>query len=249
MSSLDGFLEPLRAKLDRSGHLAGDDWGALSALPLIFRDVPAGREIVRAGERSDRCSILIAGFACRSKILRDGSRQILSVYMPGDFLDLNSLISRSFDCNVQMLTPGKTSAVPCDALLKLLDARPRLQRAIWTQTAIEASIFGEWVANVGRRDAQARIAHLLCEFAVRLRTAGLPAGNGLDLPMTQAQIADATGLTTVHVNRVLQKFRRWGLIKRDSKFASIEDWEGLVEAADFEPHYLGVEWMGSPLIR
>jgi CRP-like cAMP-binding protein len=116
--------------------------------------------------------------------------------------------------------------------------RPALRLAVWIETLIDASIFREWVVNVGRRDSRARLAHLLCELALRLDWNGADKGGGFDFPLTQEQLADATGLTAVHTNRTLQSLRRDGLIQLTGGNLQVLDWEGLREAGDFEELYL-----------
>ena len=110
---------------------------------------------------------------------------------------------------------------------------------MWFDTLVDGSIFREWIANVGRRDAQTRIAHLLCEFSLRLKVAGLGEANEYELPMTQDQLADCTGLTSVHVNRTLKNLEAKRLIeRRSSRTVTIGDWKKLAEAGDFDSNYL-----------
>ncbi|HEX2764146.1 MAG TPA: Crp/Fnr family transcriptional regulator [Allosphingosinicella sp.] len=123
-------------------------------------------------------------------------------------------------------------------LQSLALARPGVARALWIDTLIDSSIFREWVVNVGRRDTRARIAHLLCEFALRLQAVGIGDGRRYELPMTQEQLADAVGLTSVHVNRVLRQLGEEGLISRDRRTLVLEDWQRLRQVGDFNERYL-----------
>src|SRR6185437_11568144 len=141
------------------------------------------------------------------------------------------------DHNVQSLNRSEVAIIPRSALLELADARPNLRTAMWADTLIDSAIVREWVVNVGRRDSRARIAHLLCEIAVRLRNAGTN-GDMFDFPITQEQLADATGLTPVHTNRTLQALRRDELIQLTSGSLKILNWKALREAADFDELYL-----------
>ena len=104
--------------------------------------------------------------------------------------------------------------------------------------SFDGSIFREWVLNIGRRDARSRIAHLLCEFAYRLSTHDLTPSGVYELPITQEQLADATGLTAVHVNRVLKSLQAEGLIDRNRRIVSFPNWQALRDVADFNPRYL-----------
>ena len=129
--------------------------------------------------------------------------------------------------------------IPRQAVVRLTLDRPKIGHAMWIDTLVDGSIFREWIANVGRRDARMRVAHLLCEFALRLKSAGLGDETGYELPMTQEQLADSTGLTPVHVNRTLKALEREGLIARASARAiDIGDWRKLADAGDFDSNYL-----------
>jgi CRP-like cAMP-binding protein len=224
-------------RLGAADILSADDIQAFRNLPFQIRSVEAGSYVSRQCAASDSFYALLSGFAYRGKILRNGSQQIVSIYLPGDFVDPSSLLTGVALANVQMLTSGKLASVSAAALKRLLDDRPRLQRALWHQTISEASISAEWLANLGRRDAQGRVAHLICEFAARLNAAGDDVDE-ISLPMTQAQIADATGLTPVHVNRVVQKLRREEVLRSNRRSLTVQDWKRLREIAEFDPLYL-----------
>lgn len=199
-----------------------------------------GREayLAREGEPTKVCSLLLDGLAFRQKLVSDGSRQIISFHIPGEFLDLQNCLLKIADHNVQALSRCSVAIVNKDVLLQLIAERPAVRRAIWLDSLIDAAIFREWVVNVGRRDARRRIAHLLCELAARLKAAGQDDGRMYDFPITQEQIADATGLTAVHTNRTLQTLRRSGLINLSASKLNILDWDALAEAGDFSERYL-----------
>jgi CRP-like cAMP-binding protein len=234
----DRALTPLLIKMARAGSLSEADKRAFLDLPFVMKPVEAGASIVEEGSRSHTCSALVSGFAYRHRMLTNGGRQIISVHVPGDFPDLQSGLLGVASHSIRMLTPGRLATIPAADLQRLAVERPAIQAALWRETLIDVSICGEWVANIGRRDARARIAHLICEFAARLRAAGLLEGDTYELPMTQEQIADATGLTTVHVNRTLQTMRRDGLIKSNGRAIRVGDWKNLAAAGDFHPAYL-----------
>jgi len=182
--------------------------------------------------------VLLKGFAYRQKLVTDGARQIISFHIPGEFIDLQNAVLDVSDHNVQCLTRAQLAVVPKAALLDIMAARPAVRRAIWLETLIDASIFREWVVNVGRRDARTRIAHLLCELIVRLRNSGEAERSVWQFPITQEQIADATGLTPVHTNRTLQSLRRDGLITLSGGELSVLDWDRLAETGDFNERFL-----------
>jgi CRP-like cAMP-binding protein len=231
-------LNPMLRKLERRGRLAQADRDALLALPHHVRRVAAGAHLVRDGDRPDHCCALLSGFAFRHKITGDGGRQIMAIHMEGDFLDLQNALLPVSDHNVQVLTDAEIVFVPRDAIRELALAHPAIALALWIDTLVDASIFREWVVNVGRRDARARIAHMLCEFSVRLEAAGLASDHRYELPMTQEQLADAVGLTSVHVNRILRQLGEQGLISRNRRAIVIEDWPRMRDVGDFNDRYL-----------
>jgi CRP-like cAMP-binding protein len=231
-------LDPLLTKLQTRGTFLPAEQAAVLALPFFERTIEAGHYVVREGDEPQRSCLLLSGLAYRQKLSGSGGRQIMSIHMRGDLIDLqNSLLGRA-DHNVQMLTSGSLALIPVDAIRTVAFAFPAVGMAMWHETLVDGSIFREWILNVGRRDARTRIAHLLCEFAVRMEAADLGGQTGYELPMTQEQIADATGLTAVHVNRMLQGLTRDGLITRTKRKVAIEDWQKLARVGDFNDGYL-----------
>lgn len=233
----DAFAAFIR-KLERLAKLDEADHRALSALSFSVRVARTGQYLVREREVATTCCILLTGYACRHKTTSDGGRQIVSFHIPGDILDLQHLLFSLADHNLQTITEATYAVVPAAELRSVVKARPAIAEALWRDSLIDASVFREWVLNVGRRDAKARIAHMLCEFAARREIAGLGSPERFELPMTQEQIADATGLTPVHVNRTLAVLAAEGLIARDKRQVEIADWGKMRKAADFDPIYL-----------
>jgi CRP-like cAMP-binding protein len=241
---LDGMERALR-RLESRAPLSDGAKAAILALPFVFRTYEPASYIVREGEPPVHCGLLLSGFAYRHKLTGDGGRQILAVHMPGEFLDLQNSFLGVADHNVQTLTRVEVANIPFAALEGLATEHPDVGRAMWIDTLIDSAIFREWLVNVGRRDSLSRMAHLLCEFALRLETAGLSKDRRYELPMTQEQLADCTGLTPVHVNRVLKELGRLGLIERNKRDVAITDWTGLREVGDFSARYLHME-VGGP---
>jgi CRP-like cAMP-binding protein len=218
--------------------LKPEDRNALLKLPFTRKAFSKEAYIVREGQRATDCALLLRGFAYRQKLLGDGSRQIISIHIPSEFVDLQNGLLGVADHNVQSLDRCEVAVVPRAAVLEMVNAYPALRMAMWIDTLIDASIFREWVVNVGRRDARTRIAHLLCELAFRLEKIGAGHAGTFDFPLTQEQLADCTGLTAVHTNRTLQSLRKDGLIQLGAKSLSILDWEGLQAVGDFDELYL-----------
>ena len=230
-------LALLVRRWSKFGALSQDDEEAILALPYAHKKFAKGAYMVREGQRTSESSLMIRGLAFRQKTLSNGARQIISFHIPGEFVDLQNGLLGVADHNVQSLEGSETAIIPQAALFELSAQRPAIRLAMWTDTLIDASIFREWVVNVGRRDSRTRIAHLLYELAFRLR--GIGQGDDLfDFPITQEQLADATGLTPVHTNRTLQALRKDGLIQLSARSLKILDWEGLKSAADFDELYL-----------
>ncbi|HYW17349.1 MAG TPA: Crp/Fnr family transcriptional regulator [Allosphingosinicella sp.] len=245
MPDIHPTFQKMVQRLERRSPLNPDDREALLSLPHHVKRVPASAHVVRDGEVPDYCTLLLGGFAYRYKLTGEGGRQIISLHCAAEFLDLQNSFLGLADHGVQMLTEGELALMPVGLLQELALTRPAIARALWIDTLIDASIFREWVVNVGRRDSRARVAHLLCEFSLRLEAAGLAKNHQYELPMTQEQLADAVGLTSVHVNRVLKQLGEEGLIRRDRRSIVIVDWQRMSEAGDFNERYLHHDAMGA----
>lgn len=244
-SALEKMVRKLRTRVD----LDAADRDAILALPFVARSYDAPAYILREGERPKHyCSFITSGLAYRQKLTAAGGRQIVSVHMVGDFIDLQHLFLNRADHSVQALTELQTAEIDREALQELILDRPNVGRAMWIDALVDASIFREWIVNVGRRSARARVAHLLCEFSLRMRYAGVANKDTYELPMTQEHIADAVGLTSVHVNRTLKSLVESGVITRDKRQISFADWGKLTEIGDFSALYLHLD-QAEPLDR
>jgi CRP-like cAMP-binding protein len=234
-------LAPMVRKLNLWKELAETDRQAVLALPFTTRRLEPGQYLVWDGDKPQYACLLLSGFAFRHKHAGNGGRQILSIHMKGDIVDLQNSLLGVADHNVQMLTAGEVAMIPADNVREIAFSHPTVGMAMWYETLVEGSIFREWVLNIGRRDARTRIAHLLCEFALRLEVAELGQQTGYELPLTQEQLADAVALTPVHVNRTLMKLEEDGLINRTKRVISITDWKKLAKEGDFQPRYLHLD--------
>jgi CRP-like cAMP-binding protein len=229
---------PLIRKLESIFTLTADERQALETLPMQVTDIKADQDIVREGDRPSRSFTILSGFTSTYKVTGDGKRQIVNFSIAGDIPDLQSLHLKTLDISIGTLTPCRVGFITHEDLWRLCMRHPRIAAAFWRETLVEGAIFREWVLNVGRREAYNRMAHVFCEMLVRLRAVGLVEGYACDLPITQAEFADAIGVTTVHVNRVLQEMRANGLIETKGTQLTIPDWETLKRVADFDPTYL-----------
>jgi len=229
---------PLLRKLSSIADLSEQEKQAILDLPVSIKVLEADTDIVRDGDGSSDCCIILGGLACRYKILPDGKRQIMGFYIPGDMPDLQSLFLPVMDHSIGTLVRSSIALVPHQSLRNMLRCYPNLNDIFWRDTLIDAAMFREWMIGLGRRSAYQRIAHVLCELQVRLNAVGLAQENGCELPITQNEFADALGLSTVHVNRVLQDLRRDGLIVLRGNMLEIPDWRALQAAGEFDPTYL-----------
>jgi CRP-like cAMP-binding protein len=233
-------------KLESTTFVSEDERAAILALPAIVKDFAADRDIVCEGDRPSQCCLLVEGFLCRYKLSPDGKRQIVSFHVPGDIPDLQSLHIDVMDHSLATMVASKVAFIPHEAVRKLTHGQPRIADAFWRDTLIDASTFREWIVNVGSRDAYSRIAHLLCGIFMKLCAVGIGGGNSFTLPLTQAEIGDATGLSTVHVNRSLMQLRGDGLIKLERNLCTIPDLGRLKDAAMFDPTYLHLKSAAPP---
>lgn len=238
MSDQIDTLRPFMKKLNFRGALSVKDQQAVLALPHVVAEFSPAKQLVRQGEEPRHCSILLDGFAFRYKVLLEGRRSICAVHIMGDIVDLQNSLLGTPDYGVQTLTQCLVAFIPREEILRLAFKMPNIGKAIWSDSLVEASMCREWIANVGRRDAAGRLSHLLCEFGVRREAAGLGNRESYELPMTQEQLADATGLTQVHVNRMLRELEERGLITRGQKSVRVEDWNGLAAEGAFSEAYL-----------
>lgn len=239
MADTRDTLLPLIHKLQRLGRLSPDDIAAIQALPCTVQQLHGGDMIVRQGDVIAQCTLLITGLAARTRLTRDGARQMSGLYICGDLVDLPyGLLGFAHD-NVEVFGTAEVARIPLDALTTLAFERPSIGRLLWIDSLIDASIAREWTLNLGRRDARTRLLHLLCEYAIRREQAGL-SPRELTLPLSQEQLADALGLTAVHVNRILQSLRAEPALERDGRTIRIKDWRRLASKADFNDAYMTV---------
>ncbi|RUV93637.1 MAG: Crp/Fnr family transcriptional regulator [Mesorhizobium sp.] len=225
-------------KLQIISDLTRADITILESIAVQERDYRTGEDIVREGDRPSHSFAVLDGLVASAKITGEGKRQITSIFVPGDIPDLHGIHLSVMDCTFAPLTPARVGFMRHDALRAICAKHPSIANVFWRSTLIDAAIYREWVTNVGRRDAYVRMAHLLCELIVRLHAVGQIQDHVAEFPVSQAVLGDAVGLSTVHVNRVLQELRRDGLISTSGSRLKALDWKGLVRAGDFYTTYL-----------
>ncbi len=232
------MIEAHLAKLRARDTISAEEEAVIRHALGEVRTIPAGTTCIRAGERLTSSTLLLDGFMCRYKDLPGGERQITEVHTAGDFLDLHSFSLKQLDHNIMALSNSRVVLVPHSRLTEITEQHPHLARVYWFLTALDAAIHREWVLSLGRRNAIERIAHLVCELRVRLGLVGQADDSGFDLPLTQTDLSDCTGLTPVHVNRTLRELRERGLMELRAKRVTILDMTGLIALAEFDDNYL-----------
>lgn len=225
-------------KLEQLGPLSGQERSLVKSTSFAVLDLKDDQDLVREGDRLSYCPLLLDGFACRYKSLEDGQRQIVAFHVPTDLCNLSSLLLDQLDCSIGTLTPARVAMIPNATLLSWATHSPGLGQLLWRASLIDAAVSREWIVNVGRRTAHQRTAHLLCEMVQRMHPAGLANGQACELPLTQLELADALGLTPVHVNRTLQWLRGEFLIEFSNGTLTVRNWRELKQAAGFDPAYL-----------
>lgn len=235
--AIQGLVRKLRAR----DVMSDEEAETLAATVAEVKEVGAGQIIVRQGVSLSECNLLVDGMVCRYKDLHGGQRQILELHLAGDFVDLHSFPLKRLEHNIRSLTRVRIAIVPHDRLKRVTEEHPHLARLLWFSTLLDAAIHREWILSIGRRSALGRVAHLLCELFVRMDVIGAVHDSRYPLPITQMDLADATGLTAVHVNRMLKKLRDDKLLTFRNGEVSVHDWDGLSRVADFDPAYLYLE--------
>jgi CRP-like cAMP-binding protein len=225
-------------RLDSIVDLSEADRADLSALPIQIVSVDADQDIMREGDRPNRCCLLVEGLAAIYKMAAESRRQISSFILSGEIPDLSTLHLETADSSIVTLTPSVLGYISHDALRRLCENNARVAAALWRMTLIDAAIFCEWTTNLGQRDATSRMAHLFCELFVRSRAVGLGNEHSISLPLTQNELADATGMSNVHANRTLQELRARQLISFDGTRLIVLDWPKLCRTGDFREGYL-----------
>lgn len=235
----DKQAQPVIRRLSAIKRLSAAGTGLLekAILERIQRAGP-GEDLVREGDRPGSVRMILSGWLCRYKTLPDGRRQILNFVLPGDCCDAYLYLMPRMDHSIATLTSVIYSEIEVSKFTELAGGDATVAEALWCETLVTSAMAREWIINVGRRSALERVAHLLCEIFERLRAVGMVEGNACAFPVNQMDMADATGLSVVHLNRTLQALRSAGLIVLRERTLTISDLDGLTDAALFSPAYL-----------
>jgi CRP-like cAMP-binding protein len=225
-------------KLRGRDKVSAEEEQAIRSILSELKDVPADTRLVRSETELDFSILLLDGLACRFKDLRNGERQITELHVAGDFVDLHSFTLKRLDHEIGTLTPCRIATVKHEDLKRITEQYPHLTRIYWFNTNVDAAIHREWEVSLGRRTALARVAHIFCELYTRLETVGLAEKHSYALSLTQTDLAECLGLTSIHVNRTLKELRESGVVTFRSGRVEIADWGELTGIAEFNPSYL-----------
>lgn len=227
-------IEMMIRKLRQHSDLSNEDVEALRSIVAPARNFPEDSPIFREGDLSTRCCVILSGFAYRSKVSEEGKRQILSFHIAGDMPDLHGLPLKRMDHDLMTLSKVELGFIDHDALERILDAHPVLARALWRESLIDAALFRQWIVNLGTRSASGRLAYLVAELRQRLGVMGLVANDQFKFPITQSKLADALGLSVVHINRILQAFRTQGILDIKRQVVTLGDFKKIVQLGGFD---------------
>ena len=227
----------LTRKLERLTPFDREDRALLDAIVTAPRTIRDHDDIIREGDSPEDVHLITSGLACRHKILPDGSRQIFAYLLPGDLCDFHVFILDAMDHTISTLSPCTVVDIPRASILRLTE-RPAIARALWWSTLVDEGTLREALVNMGRRRAEERVAHFMCELLARLEVVGLVNDDAFELPITQAELGDTMGLSTVHINRVLQHLRGQKLIAFSQGSMKVLDVDRLRRFSGFNPNYL-----------
>lgn len=234
-------------KLEHFTKLSRDDRQALEVAASRRRTFAEHADVIQEGDDPSHVNLILEGWACRYKQLDDGRRQIIAFFVPGDLCDTHISLLRAMDHSIAALTPVRAAEIPRATFDRMTDEYARVTKALWWDSLVAVAIQREWTVNLGQRTAIERVGHLFCELFLRLRCVGLTEGDSCALPLTQVELADALGLSNVHVNRTLQELRRAGLIVLKGGRLTIPDFAALQKASLFDPSYLHLDREGRNL--
>ena len=225
-------------KLSGLADLTADDAAALENLTSHPHRYVARQDLIREGDEPGPMFVVLEGWVCRYKILPTGTRQIMAFLMPGDACDLHIKLLEQMDHSIQAITTAAVATVTRDQMQVMMRDHPNVASAMYTAQLIDEGVMRAWIVSMGRRSASERVAHLICELYLRARSIGLTGEGEFALPLSQAVLADALGMTTVHINRVLKELRLAGAMTVKRGSVTMLDPVKLVQIAGFDENYL-----------
>jgi CRP-like cAMP-binding protein len=232
------MVNPFIRKLEHGAELSDEDRAALDRVVRQVRQVGGREDLIQEGDKPDHVHVVVEGFACRYKMLPNGERHIMAWLVAGDACDLHVSILGEMDHAIATLAPSKIAYIPREAIEDLTSKHAAINRALWWATLVDEGILREWLVSAGSRSVDKRMAHVFCELLLRLQSVGQATDDSFEFPLTQEELGDTLGVSTVHINRVLQQLRADGLITLKAKRMTIHDVPALQKYAEFNPNYL-----------
>jgi CRP-like cAMP-binding protein len=238
MAPTDYLTRTLVTKLLNYGPLSPDEETALEQAGSSLREFAAGEDMVQEGSSPDHSTLLLSGFAARYNVMLDGKRQITSLHVTGDFVDLHSLLMRPMDHSILALTTCTTASLSHERLISIQERFPNLARILWLNTLVDGGMHRRWTVCVGSLQGPRHLAHLICEMYLRLKQIGRTDSWSFHIPLTQSLLSEALAISPVHANRVVQALRRSEILRWERDLITILDWDRLADMAEFDPTYL-----------
>jgi CRP-like cAMP-binding protein len=235
------MIESVLMKFETGMDLSDRERAEITSLLSSTVEFKAGQDMMEEGQKPTHCLIVLQGLACRYRATPNGARQILSFEMAGDWMDLHSYVLRTLDHSIRAVSDCRVATIPYARIDRLLEAYPHLMKALWRDTLVDGAVFREWVVNVGARDSKQRLAHLLCEVQRRMISVGIAKDNEFHFPVTQQELGEAMGISTVHVNRSVQALREEGLVEFKRGVVTLPNPARLRQLAQFSDKYLHIE--------
>ena len=227
----------LLRRIELRDRVSDEERAVIAAAIGPARDVGPNEDIIREGDRPSESTLILEGYTSR-QVLTEGGRQITAIHIPGDFVDLHSFLIKTMDHSITTLTACRIAGVRHSTLREITEQYPHLARLLWLLTVIDAAIHRRWITAMGRQYALGQTAHLLCEMYVRQKETLQTTNATFRMPLTQAKLADALGLSAVHTNRIIRELKEGGFVEWQGDRVTVRDWEGLKELAEFDPTYL-----------
>ncbi|MEQ1954432.1 Crp/Fnr family transcriptional regulator [Mesorhizobium sp. CN2-181] len=225
-------------KLSNFGPLSANEQSTLISATSNARKVAPRKDLIREGDRPGPVFVILEGWACRYKILPNGSRQILAYLMPGDCCDLHVGLLAEMDHSIQTITAAVVATIDRLEMDAIMDRHKGVAKAMYIAQLVDEGTMRAWITSMGRRSSIERVAHLMCELYLRARNIGLDFEPYLALPLSQLMLADSLGMTPVHLNRVLKELRHEGAMDLQRGHLLITDPGKLVQIAGFDANYL-----------
>lgn len=233
------MANPLTMRLEQFTSFDPDERQRLDQLlSYPTKTYARGETIIAEGEKVDNIHLVLTGLAARSKTLRNGERQIMALLVPGDLCDIEVFVLEGMDHDITAMTGTTCVLIPAKVIEALLTESSKLTKALWWSTMTDSATLREWIVDHGSRDAREQVAHIICELLIRYRIVGETTDDSFSFPLSQEELSEATGMTPVHVNRMLQQLRADGLIELSGKVMTVLDPKRLMEVACFETNYL-----------